>query len=571
MHVKKYEAKNMKEALDMVKADLGPDAIILSAKDNSKKYGLVGEGSVEVTAAISEGLLRRKQFTEQRLPDVKKELLRKIPAKSQKEVINRVVNSYHQDQERQNKQNIPATKTTSNTNNRRYIDIEDEESELSFAGDDQFLNHGSAKERIKNAAQRALDAMQFDHLNLFTNINNQRDTFQISNSASASNSSSASASTSASASNSNSIFKFNSNSRPSSVSGVGFNSDNSLDFASEGGSSYQNSSDVHTSQRVESIQQDNAHDSLLPAQLNPEVSSLQKEIHDLRKIIDNFKNIPQTFSNSYPGSDYGLTFELSFMFEKMQKAGIQFDYIADLLHQVQSGLPPHQLKKRALVEGYVARLFLNEIKIEEYNESKNIQVFVGASGHGKTATLVKFAAHIAIREKKRVAILSTDTLKVGASDQLKIYAQILNIPFLLIRKFEDWEILKPQLSEFDQILVDTPGFGLRSQSEFAYIKKLLPPIDFNPLIHLVLSATAKDQDAIEIGKRFENINYKDVIFTALDESTQHGVIYNFQKYFNKPIHSFGTGANIPEDFERATKERILDLIFQISNHGFKSA
>ena len=74
MHVKKFEAKTMKEALEMVKVELGPEAIILNAKDNSKKHGLVGEGSVEITAAISELELRKKQLVESKYPEKKREI-----------------------------------------------------------------------------------------------------------------------------------------------------------------------------------------------------------------------------------------------------------------------------------------------------------------------------------------------------------------------------------------------------------------------------------------------------------------------------------------------------------------
>jgi flagellar biosynthesis protein FlhF len=502
MHVKKFEAKSMKEALELVKSELGPDAIILNAKDNSKKYGLVGEGSVEVTAAIADNDLRKKLFTEMRLPESKKEMLRRSPAKVQKGIITKAVNNYRSEQERE--QEILPQRSLSTT---RYVDIQDED-EFSF-GNIAAVPSASATERIKGAAQRAWDVMQTE------------------------------------------------------LSKSNFPTASNLQMATN-------------VQMIKNVSQ-NGTVEVAASQTNlinpqtPDVQSLFKEINDLKKVIENFKNVPQNFVQNHPGAEYGLSYDLSFMFEKLQKAGLLNEYIVDILTEVQNALGLQQIKKHSLVEGFVARYFLNNIKIADPKKDSPVHVFVGASGHGKTSTLVKFAAHMSIRERKKVLIVSTDSLKVGASDQLKIYAQILNVPFVMINKYDEWKKIEPQLKNFDVVIVDTPGFGLRLSSELMFIKNLVPPSILNPQIHLVVSATAKDQDAFEIAKRFSTLSFSDVIFTALDESTQHGLLYNFQKKFGKPLHSFGIGPNVPEDFERATRERILDLIFQISKNPLKAA
>src|ERR1700730_15611064 len=94
MQVKKFEAKSMKEALQLVKQELGPEAIILSAKDNKKSFGLAGRGSVEITAAISEKSLQKKQYTESRLPENAREKFRNQSARNQRDLIENTVNRY---------------------------------------------------------------------------------------------------------------------------------------------------------------------------------------------------------------------------------------------------------------------------------------------------------------------------------------------------------------------------------------------------------------------------------------------------------------------------------------------
>lgn len=115
MQVKKFEARTVKEALELVKSQLGPDAIILNVRDHKKSYGLVGEGSVEITAAASEESIRKRRAVESRLPQQKREEFLKSSAKTQREIISQFVD-HHQRKESQLRSNA----------NKRYIDIDDE-------------------------------------------------------------------------------------------------------------------------------------------------------------------------------------------------------------------------------------------------------------------------------------------------------------------------------------------------------------------------------------------------------------------------------------------------------------
>src|SRR4051812_7502178 len=90
MQVKKFEAKSMKEALDLVKVHMGPEAINLSAKDSHRGFGLMGEKSVEVTAAVSDETLRKKKIAESKLREDLRTRFQQIPATKQREFINRV-------------------------------------------------------------------------------------------------------------------------------------------------------------------------------------------------------------------------------------------------------------------------------------------------------------------------------------------------------------------------------------------------------------------------------------------------------------------------------------------------
>jgi flagellar biosynthesis protein FlhF len=475
MQVKKFEARSMKEALEMVKIQLGPDAIILGVKDNKRSFGLVGDGSIEITAAVSDGTLQRKKFTESRLRDQDKQKLANSSAKVQKEFINKMVDNYNREKQPQERPR-PVTRP-------QYIDIADEH-------DGMALSQISPAERIRGAAQRAWNAMQ-----------------------------------------------------------------------------------VHgewVDPTAVPVAPTPPTDATVGTATKSEISALKGEIATLRQVIKQFQEVPQNiekFRNitSHPGADFGLPFEVSAMFEKLIQAGISSDIAVDILTHAQKQMPVLKLKSKAFVDAWVAKYLLDTTRVVGDKAQAKIQVFVGPAGAGKTSSLIKMASHLVVNDHKKIALLTADTLKVGAAEQMRIYAQILNVPFGVIRSGADWAGIIAQLGQFDHILVDAPGLTLKTMEENSLLRGLMPPSSSNATIHLVLEATAKDSDITEIGKRYKGNGFNDVIFTNLDLSNQHGTIYNFMRRFETVLHSFGIGTRVPEDYEIATKERVLDLIFKLTN------
>lgn len=451
MVVKKFEARSMKEALEMVKAEMGPEAIIIAARDNSKRYGLVGEGSVEITAAIQQLNLQKKMQAESRIPALLRDKIHKGSAKAHKDLIDRVT-SNSTPTPIASKPIVTAKPKAPIERSQRYIDMDDDVEPAAAPN--------GANEKLRMVAQKAWKSMQLE----------------------------------------------------------------------------------------KSIEADR------PFQ------ELKGEINSLREVFKNFKDVPQSMVQGHPGSEFGLRYELAKDFEKLLSVGLNRHIVVEILKQVQERIPENSGKNGALIQGLIAQALAKRIEIYDPKLAPKIEVFIGAGGHGKTSTLIKSAANLVINEQKRVAILTTDNQKFGAVEQLKIYSHILNIPFLIITDYSQWEELAQEAAAFDKILVDSPGVRFRDNDEMQKLKQILPPAHLQPRAHLVISATSKDQDAIELGKRFSTIGFDDVIFTALDESFQHGVLLNFQDSIGKPFYSFGIGPRVPEDYESATKERIIDLL-----------
>lgn len=458
MQIKKFEARSMKEALELVKTQLGPDAVILSAKEVTKGFGLGGQKSIEITAAYSENVLQQKKYVESKMPDHLKNKFAQASARTQKETMQKSVEARLQQIQREEARKKPVFPV--GRSQRRYADIE---------GEDDLH-----KAPIEPAVRYSDPAPS----------------------------------------------KYN--------------------------------QDVKLTEKAQTTFN------------NLEVNQLKTEIDHLRNLLGQFKQMPQGFVQAHPGAEQGVNFSLSSYFSLLIHRGLLPAVAAEILTQAQTQLTPDKQNNKAVVEAYIARFILKTVPVAQEN-FEQFHLFMGPSGSGKTTTMIKYASDLLLTHKKRVALISTDSLKIGADEQMKIFAQILNLPFISIRSEADWFKVIPYLNQVDHVLVDFASLNLKAADELRYIKKMMPPTATNSVrAHLVLSAMSKDADLFEVHKRYQALNISDVIFTSLDEASMHGNIYNLIQKTGTPLFAFGIGPKTPEDFERATAERVLDLILNIT-------
>src|SRR6185312_3660507 len=163
--------------------------------------------------------------------------------------------------------------------------------------------------------------------------------------------------------------------------------------------------------------------------------------------------------------------------------GLQPLSVTQILKKAQKELDFETLKKPAMVEAWIVGQLLKSIEVNTQPTQSRHHVFLGSTAQGKTSTLVKFASQLLLKEKKTIAIISLDTIKLGAADQLRIYAQILNVPFAVVRTREGWRVAEEKLKNVQHILVDCPGFNLRSMEEADWLKAMLPPAEYGRALH----------------------------------------------------------------------------------------
>lgn len=190
----------------------------------------------------------------------------------------------------------------------------------------------------------------------------------------------------------------------------------------------------------------------------------------------------------------------------------------------------------------------------------SIYTFLGPTGVGKTTTLAKLAAHLKFTKGLRVGVISFDSYRIGASEQVETYARIMELPFATVQTKEELEFARKQLRDCSVVLVDTTGRNFFLSQHVLELAEVFSHM--GDVRHfLVLSATAKDRDLIRIIQQFNSLGIYALIFTKIDETLSYGNVINQLLRFDHPLAYLGTGQRVPEDIEEASKKKLLQLIF----------
>ncbi|MGI6778774.1 MAG: flagellar biosynthesis protein FlhF [Acetivibrionales bacterium] len=194
------------------------------------------------------------------------------------------------------------------------------------------------------------------------------------------------------------------------------------------------------------------------------------------------------------------------------------------------------------------------IKLKEAEKPTTV-IFVGPTGVGKTTTLAKIAANYALNLKKSVGLITADTYRIAAVEQLKTYAEILGIPITVVYSPADMRDAISNFSDKDLVLIDTAGRSQRNKAQLEELKSLIE-VSNPDEVYLVLSTTTGIMSSREILKTYSFLkNYK-LIFTKIDEAPVLGLILNIKYLTGKKLSYITTGQNVPDDIEMADTDKL---------------
>ena len=236
------------------------------------------------------------------------------------------------------------------------------------------------------------------------------------------------------------------------------------------------------------------------------------------------------------------------------------DYVEEIVDEARSRLKDNTPMDTVLSHIY-QRLILRfgEPKIiEPAKNNPKVIFFVGTTGVGKTTTIAKIASKLFVAGNK-VALFTSDTYRIAAAEQLRSYANIMNVPFRIIYTIDDFEEGIESFKEYDYILVDTVGHSHKNQELKSDMKKF---IDFSKVrteteVYLVLAASTKMKDLIHIADSYKEISDYRLIFTKLDETYSYGTIFNLRLHTNASLSYVTYGQNVPDDIDTFKPQQIV--------------
>jgi flagellar biosynthesis protein FlhF len=185
--------------------------------------------------------------------------------------------------------------------------------------------------------------------------------------------------------------------------------------------------------------------------------------------------------------------------------------------------------------------------------------FVGPTGVGKTTTIAKIASRFSVDERKKVALLTTDTYRIAAAEQLKTYANILGIPFTVLYSKEEMADILKEYQEYDYVLVDTAGHSHHNESQRRTMAEFVSSLEgiAEKEVFLVVSATTKYRDLTSVADTYREMGEYKLIFTKLDETSTLGSLLNLKLHTGAPLSYVTYGQNVPDDIEEFNPQKTV--------------
>lgn len=293
-----------------------------------------------------------------------------------------------------------------------------------------------------------------------------------------------------------------------------------------------------------------------PASL-PENGALAKEMTRLRGQMESLAKVIGQSRTSH--LETASRPELAQIYESLCEAEISADVAQDIVLRLSLQLTPaassFEMTNQARIE--LASFILTNPALG--NGPTRTVAFVGPPGSGKTTSLVKLAIRECLAKRRRCSLLTTDTVRIAAADQLRSYAAILGVPFQVIETPEALSQALESIRPNDTVFIDTPGFASTDMEDavsWAEVFTNFAEMD----VHLVLPASMRAVDQERIADRYEMFSPHKLLFTKLDETQALGGIVSLSLLLRKPISFLCSGQQIPEDIEDAVAAVIADRI-----------
>ncbi|HZJ77033.1 MAG TPA: flagellar biosynthesis protein FlhF [Oscillospiraceae bacterium] len=287
---------------------------------------------------------------------------------------------------------------------------------------------------------------------------------------------------------------------------------------------------------------------------------LEKEINEIKSILNTV--VGQIEDVNISKLQNGLNdIKDSYIYNMLRENEVDENLISNLLRNCAEDIKQLQSSDRKTIKDFLTGIIPLNIGNDDMDLNSKVIFFIGPTGVGKTTTIAKLAANYNLEKGLDIGLISADTYRIAAVEQLKVYSDILNIPLEVIYSPDEIHDAISCLNNQDIIMVDTAGRSHKNHKHIEELELLLNEVE-NKGIYLVISSTTRNSDLEDILNTYAFLeNYK-IIFTKLDEVSTYGSILNIAMTEPESLSYITTGQSVPDDIEVITSNKILDMLLK---------
>jgi flagellar biosynthesis protein FlhF len=250
-------------------------------------------------------------------------------------------------------------------------------------------------------------------------------------------------------------------------------------------------------------------------------------------------------------------------FTDLIEADVDETIVREWIDEIRHEADPRTISDSAMVKTRVVELLENSVKVcgpiaTEANKCR-VVALVGPTGVGKTTTIAKLAANYRLREKRRVGLITVDTYRVAAVEQLRTYADIIDLPMEVVATPREMREAVARMGHLDLVLMDTAGRSPRDEVKIQELKSMLSEAEPDE-VHLVLSSTAGAKSLIGTAERFADVGTTAMVLTKLDEANSLGHLVSLVRECPLPVSYLTDGQNVPDDIQVAQRAAMAEML-----------
>lgn len=294
------------------------------------------------------------------------------------------------------------------------------------------------------------------------------------------------------------------------------------------------------------------------------LENLEKKIKSIEQVIGQQKKTDKIDRNRAPINQetYENTPIIKLLYEQLLENEVSEQIANRLMKNLKESLISGNIKINNLISIVYKRIIkeLGDIETIKINRGKSkVVLFIGPTGVGKTTTIAKIASHFTISKNMNVGLITADTYRIAAVEQLRTYANILDIPVEVVYSNDEIQDAINRFKDKDLVLIDTAGRSHKNKEQEEDIKELIEAIPEKE-VYLVLSITTKYKDLTKITDMYSQLADYKVIFTKLDESICYGNMLNVKEKTGAKLSYITFGQNVPDDISEINSFEIARSI-----------